>query len=84
MRTQPTGKTTGIGPASAVQLGTAAPSSSARGADHVELSALSQAATNLGPGRLEEIRTSVSSGTYDVPAAAVSRPILDFYLLPLD
>jgi anti-sigma28 factor (negative regulator of flagellin synthesis) len=83
MRIEPTDKSFRVGPASPAHS-EATPATPARtGSDHVELSALSQAAGALSPQRVEEIQSQVSSGTYQVNAAAVSHSIVDFYLIPL-
>jgi len=84
MRIPPTGKSEGIGPASPVQSNSAPPALVPTGSDHVELSALSRAVAGLGPGRLQEIQTSVNAGTYEVNAAELSRRIVDFYLTRVD
>ena len=81
MRIQPSEKSFGPGPASPAQPDTAPPPSVPTGADHVELSALSQAAAGLAPERLQEIQSSLQSETYSVKAAEVSRRIVDFYLI---
>jgi anti-sigma28 factor (negative regulator of flagellin synthesis) len=83
MRIEPTDKSFRVGPASPTHS-EAAPAAPARpGSDHVELSAFSQATGALSPQRVEEIQSQVSSGTYQVNAAAVSHSIVDFYLVPL-
>jgi hypothetical protein len=84
MRIQPAGKSIGVGPASPTQPNPAASSAPQTGTDRVDLSALSQAAAGLGPHRIEEIQTSVNSGTYDVSVTELSRRIVDFYLIPVD
>jgi anti-sigma28 factor (negative regulator of flagellin synthesis) len=83
MRIEPTDKSFRVGPASPAHS-EATPAAPARpGSDHVQLSAFSQAAGALRPQRVEEIQSQVSSGTYQVNAAAVSHSIVDFYLIPL-
>jgi anti-sigma28 factor (negative regulator of flagellin synthesis) len=83
MRIEPTDKSLRVEPASPTHS-EAAPAAPARpGSDHVELSALSQAAGALSPQRVQQIQSQVNSGTYQVDAAAVSHAIVDFYLIPL-
>ena len=83
MRIEPTDKGFRVGPTSPAHP-EATPATPVRpGSDHVVLSALSQAAGALSPQRVEEIQSQVSSGTYQVDAAAVSHSIVDFYLIPL-
>lgn len=50
--------------------------------DHVELSRLSQALTGeaAGEARLEELRMQVAEGAYEVPAADLSRRIVEAML----
>lgn len=83
MRIEPTDKSFRVEPAASAHAeGT--PAAPARpSSDHVELSALSQAAGALSPQRVEEIQAQVSSGTYQVSAADVSHSIVNFYLIPL-
>jgi len=83
MRIEPTDKSFRVGPASPAHSEASPVTRARQGSDHVELSALSQAASGLSPQRVEEIQSQVSSGTYQVNAAAVSHSIVDFYLIPL-
>lgn len=83
MRIEPSGKSSPVGPASPAHPDTASPHPAPTGADHVVLSALSQAAGGLAPERLTEIQAEVSSGKYQPDAADISRSIVDFYLIPL-
>jgi len=48
--------------------------------DRAGLSLLAQAVAGCGPQRLESLRQAVSSRTYQVPAAALSRRMIDYYL----
>jgi anti-sigma28 factor (negative regulator of flagellin synthesis) len=83
MRIEPTDKSFRVGPASPAQPD-AVPAARARSSsDHVELSALSQAAGGLSPQRIDEIQNQVNSGTYQVSAADVSHSIVNFYLIAL-
>jgi|GEM_PF-981074 len=52
------------------------------GADRVYLSRLSQALLLCGlpPARLEHLRSLVQSDAYEIPAAELSRRIVQFYL----
>ena len=84
MRIEPTQKNAGIGKSSPSQPETPQRASTPARTDHVQLSVLSQAAAGLAPGRLEAIRSEVSSGKYDVNASEVSRRIVDFYLIPTE
>lgn len=84
MRIEPTAKSNPVGPASPAQPDVPAAPSAPVGADEVNLSALSQAASGLDPARIEQIQTEVGSGKYEVPSAEVSRSIVDFHLIPLD
>ena len=84
MRIESTGKGIPVGPASPAQPDTAAAPPKPLGADHVDLSALSQAAAGLSPARIDKIQSEVSSGAYQVNAAEVSRRIVDFYLIPVE
>ena len=83
MRIEPSGKSSPVGPASPAQPDAHAPHPATTGADHVVLSALSQAAGGLAPERLAQIQAEVSSGKYQPDAADISRSIVDFYLIPL-
>jgi anti-sigma28 factor (negative regulator of flagellin synthesis) len=83
MRIEPTDKTAGIGPASPAHSETPAHPSTPAGADHVELSVLSQAAAGLAPGRVQQIQEQLRAGTYQPDAGEVSRHIVEFYLIPL-
>jgi hypothetical protein len=83
MRIEPTGKSNPVGPASPAQSDSTASRPAPTGSDQVVLSALSQAAGGLTPGRMEQIQAEVSSGKYQPDAAEVSRRIVDFYLVPL-
>ncbi|MBZ5596284.1 MAG: hypothetical protein LAP39_28900 [Acidobacteriia bacterium] len=83
MRIEPTDKSFRVGPASPAQPDTVPASPARSGSDHVELSALSQAAGGLSPQRLDEIQAQVTSGNYQASAAAVSHSIVDFYLIPV-
>jgi anti-sigma28 factor (negative regulator of flagellin synthesis) len=84
MRIEPTQKNAGIGKAPSAQPETPQHASTPARTDHVQLSVLSQAAAGLAPGRLEAIRSEVSSGKYEVNASEVSRRIVDFYLIPTE
>jgi len=84
MRINPAGESVGVGPASSAQPNTDHPFPAPAGLDHVELSALSQAASGIGPERLAEMQASVGSGAYEVNSAETSRRIVDFYLIPVD
>jgi hypothetical protein len=83
MRIQPTAKSSGIGPTAPVQPDTTHAAPATVGADHVDLSALSQAAAGLAPQQLKKIQAQVGSGTYQANAAEVSHRIVDFYLIPV-
>jgi hypothetical protein len=83
MRIEPSGKSNPVGSAAPAQPDAPARHPAPAGADRVELSALSQAAGGLAPGRLEQIHVEVSAGKYQPDAADVSRHIVDFYLIPL-
>ena len=84
MRIQPTSKSAGIAPSSPVRTETPASHATvASSTDRVDLSALSQGAGGMSPDRLEQIQAAVNSGSYEAPAAEVSRAIVDFYLIPL-
>ncbi len=84
MRIQPTAKANEIGPTAPAQPDTSHAAPAAVSADHVDLSALSQAAAGPAPQRLEKIRNDVGSGSYQVNAGEVSRRIVDFYLIPIE
>jgi hypothetical protein len=84
MRIESTGKNSPVRPAAPATPGTAAPPPAPASADHVDLSALSQAAAGLAPEKLEQIQTEVSAGSYKPDAAEVSHSIVDFYLIPLE
>ncbi len=83
MRIEPTAKDMAVAPASPAQTDTSKAARTPTGGDHVHLSALSQAAAGLEPGRLQAIQSEVSSGSYQVNTSEVSRRIVDFYLIPL-
>lgn len=84
MRIEPTQKNVGVGQASQSQPEVPQHLPTPARTDHVQLSVLSQAANGMEPGRLEAIRSEVSSGTYEVNAHEVSRRIVDFYLIPTE
>ncbi|HLM99415.1 MAG TPA: hypothetical protein VK335_09055 [Bryobacteraceae bacterium] len=84
MRIESTGKNAPVRPASAATPGAPAPPPAPASADHVDLSALSQAAAGLAPEKLEQIQTEVNAGSYKPDAAEVSQSIVDFYLIPLE
>jgi anti-sigma28 factor (negative regulator of flagellin synthesis) len=83
MRIEPTDKSAAIDRATPAQVDSTAARPASGRPDRVELSALSQAVAGLAPGRLTEIQSEVSAGTYQVDASQVSRRIVDFYLIPL-
>jgi len=83
MRIEPTDKSSRVAPTSRPQSEPTPAAPARPGSDHVELSALSQAAGALSPERIEEIQSQVSSGTYQPSATEVSHSIVDFYLVPL-
>ena len=84
MRIESTGKNTPVRPASPATPGAPAPPPAPASADHVDLSALSQAAAGLAPEKLEQIQAEVTAGSYKPDAAEVSHSIVDFYLIPLE
>ena len=84
MRIESTGKNAPVRPASPATPGAPAPPPAPASADHVDLSALSQAAAGLAPEKLEQIQAEVSAGSYKPDAAEVSQSIVDFYLIPLE
>ena len=84
MRIQPTAKSTAIGPAAPAQPDSTHTAPETVTPDHVDLSALSQAAAGLTPQKLEKIQAEVGSGNYQVNAGEVSRRIVDFYLIPIE
>jgi len=50
------------------------------GADHAEVSHLAQALATPDPGRIEQLRLEVQSGSYDVSARTVAKAIIDAHL----
>jgi anti-sigma28 factor (negative regulator of flagellin synthesis) len=50
------------------------------GSDHAEVSYLAQALATPDPGRIEQLRLEVQSGTYDVSAQTVAKAIIDSHL----
>jgi len=76
-----------LNPADAAQQGQKSPetNTAAQGgpaSDRVDLSRLSQALTGAvePDARLEQLREAVASGSYQVPAAELSRRIVDLHL----
>jgi flagellar biosynthesis anti-sigma factor FlgM len=52
----------------------------AAGSDQVEVSQAAQALAPPDPGRIEQLRLQVQSGSYDVPAQAVANALIDAHL----
>ena len=52
----------------------------AAGSDHAEVSHLAQALATPDPGRIEQLRLEVQSGTYDVSAQTVAKALIEAHL----
>jgi anti-sigma28 factor (negative regulator of flagellin synthesis) len=50
------------------------------GADHAEVSHLAQALATPDPGRIEQLRLDVQSGSYDIAAQTVAKALIDAHL----
>ena len=53
---------------------------SGAGSDHVEVSLAAQALATPDPGRIDQLRLQVQSGSYHVPAQAVASALIDAHL----
>jgi anti-sigma28 factor (negative regulator of flagellin synthesis) len=70
---------------SAEQAGPAAPTRSSEkeslvGSDQAQVSQTAQALAAPDPGRIEQLRLQVQSGSYDVPAQTVANALIDGHL----
>lgn len=73
---QPTEK---LGQNSASQR--AAEKQAVNGTDQADVSSLAQSLSAADPGRIEELRLQVQSGSYNTSAEAVANAIIDAHLL---
>ena len=57
------------------------PKESSPATDQASVSQLAQSLAAPDPGRIEQLRLQVQSGSYDVPAQAVAKSIIDAHLV---